>query len=587
MKRFAVPILLIIAALCPAARAQDAAAYDLAGRGDRVWLLRADGPAFNVFTRKAAGEWSPVGDGYRGAVEFSLAGDEQLNIFFTERQFASLSVSGSLLPETTLPAAPQAACYGPDGEGASATIYLLAGKRHSDAPVTTAPASQPASAPTSPPAELALYRLAGDTWQTIASVPVEQLPRQLGPDGHAWSMAATAQEVVLACQANDDSGQTVLLRYRLTEKAWQTSVALPDAFSRVYRLGERLVLLGQVDVPSTSSQPARASLGLQLRLVDAAQGIGQGQPLQRDGKTMIWPARPYATAAGERLLLLWRDGQDVMLASCGADGNVLPPQSVTQQLGEIPTIGLALDMQRWFFTGLLIALLVIAFMMKPKGGPKLVLPPMLIPGNLIKRGVAAILDFGPFVAATAIYLHLSHTPQQLEAVMDNPEAITLGMTVSVIAMLSGYVLYGAICEARFGATLGKKLLGLRTVGQAGQKPDLRGVLLRNLLKIFELATLGGPMWWFFVFLAALPAFTRYRQRLGDMMGRTAVVEARFIRLPSGDIALLRDVDVTELKSLQPDSPSPPPIPPELREPDGEENSDAPRDTDNDPHNDAV
>jgi len=59
------------------------------------------------------------------------------------------------------------------------------------------------------------------------------------------------------------------------------------------------------------------------------------------------------------------------------------------------------------------------------------------------------------------------------------------------------------------------------VGDGGQRPALRAAMLRNMIRIIEMSwqLMGLPV--------MLMLFTRNRQRLGDMMGRTAVIDTSY------------------------------------------------------------
>jgi uncharacterized RDD family membrane protein YckC len=586
-------IAIVFALLAGPALAQDSAAYDIAGRDERLWLLRATGPVFEVYSRQAAGPLKSIGDGYRGVPQLIVAGENKLLVFFAREQFASIEPSGALLPGARLPAEPLAATMArppasadTDADEAakesSPSVALLlvksatADAQGGDASTQDSPETQPAPETQPQRNALALYRLAGDAWQPLMDVPAEALPASAKTPNAEWQLVATATEICIGIRENNDAGSGYLLRYDRCSQTWQQAVPLPDVRSSIHPLDGKIISLAEASADNApTTQVADSGTTFQLRTFLPDATWSEPQPLQRDGEPMVFPARPHATTTGKKLLLLWRSDDDVMLATSGPDGQLLPPESITEQIQGLPDTDLVMKVQHWFFGGLLAALLIISFGMKPTGGPRLVLPPMLIPGSLPKRAIAAMIDTTPFILLAGTYLQLAHTQAQLEAVAKDPMALTLGMSVAGIVTLCGYVLYCVICEALFAMTLGKRIVRLRVVGNGGQKPGLRGVLLRNLLKIFELATLGGPMWWFFLILASLPAFTRYRQRLGDMMGRTAVVEGKAIRLPSGEIALLVDRDLADLHTLQPDEEQADRIPPEVRKPEDDAQDETP------------
>jgi uncharacterized RDD family membrane protein YckC len=82
-----------------------------------------------------------------------------------------------------------------------------------------------------------------------------------------------------------------------------------------------------------------------------------------------------------------------------------------------------------------------------------------------------------------------------------------------------YAVFAAACEAWFGTTPGKALVHCRAVSETGHRMLLRQVLARNILRTVELF----PAFMLFPpFILIL--FTRNRQRLGDLVARTVVVE---------------------------------------------------------------
>lgn len=88
-----------------------------------------------------------------------------------------------------------------------------------------------------------------------------------------------------------------------------------------------------------------------------------------------------------------------------------------------------------------------------------------------------------------------------------------------------YLVYLTVGEWRFGQTLGKWLLGLQVVTDQGERPPLWRALVRNLVGFFERHLL-------FAGVVSLPAMflTPRRQRVGDLLGRTLVVQrAAFLR----------------------------------------------------------
>jgi uncharacterized RDD family membrane protein YckC len=142
--------------------------------------------------------------------------------------------------------------------------------------------------------------------------------------------------------------------------------------------------------------------------------------------------------------------------------------------------------------------------------PLLAVPP---PGTVIalrrarsgRRVLAWLVDGGPFaLAAVALAAGLGGGEPQLVAQL-----------AAVVAIAS--FAYQTLAHWLAGATLGKRLLGLRVVGPDGASPGLGRSALRAALALLFLALLGvGPL---------LALFTVTGRGLHDLCSGTAVVEA--------------------------------------------------------------
>jgi RDD family len=88
----------------------------------------------------------------------------------------------------------------------------------------------------------------------------------------------------------------------------------------------------------------------------------------------------------------------------------------------------------------------------------------------------------------------------------------LGFKLSV-AIVAISLLYFFLCEALWGQTLGKRLLGLRVLMRDGRPATAKAVSLRTLTRIVE----DGP-----IGLAVFLASGKRRGRFGDLLGDTIV-----------------------------------------------------------------
>ena len=99
-----------------------------------------------------------------------------------------------------------------------------------------------------------------------------------------------------------------------------------------------------------------------------------------------------------------------------------------------------------------------------------------------------------------------------------------GRNAGVISITGGIggligILYFFVLEATMGATLGKRLMGLRIVKEDGSPISWGESIIRNLLRIVD-----GL---FFYLVGAIIIWnTQRRQRLGDILAHTVVVRVR-------------------------------------------------------------
>lgn len=110
--------------------------------------------------------------------------------------------------------------------------------------------------------------------------------------------------------------------------------------------------------------------------------------------------------------------------------------------------------------------------------------------------------------ASTVSVHLTLPPEELETVRFWGGAVVGG----VIAI------YGCICELTTGRTIGKWILRLSITEDGRETASAKAIILRNAARIIE---------FHFLVLALLVVLTPSKQRLGDLLGRTVIVEPEF------------------------------------------------------------
>ena len=251
-----------------------------------------------------------------------------------------------------------------------------------------------------------------------------------------------------------------------------------------------------------------------------------------------------AARLGDGLAVAWRTDETLKIATCDIDGKVLDVDEPRQ--GRLDDS--AEHIMEKFMWGLMLAILLPMFFMKSATPPgPFMLPEGFRPGNPIKRAIALLIDLLPWhiLSAMTVLVVSGDSPEKIVAKVN--EAFSGGSVppILVYASISTMVLYTAYCigmELRYGATLGKMAMKLRVIGDRGLSPEPRAILLRNLFRMVELMLM-----WVVIPSGILVFVTRRRQRLGDMIARTTVIDARYQPAPSdeepsqGDVPPQRDV----------------------------------------------
>jgi len=134
--------------------------------------------------------------------------------------------------------------------------------------------------------------------------------------------------------------------------------------------------------------------------------------------------------------------------------------------------------------------------------------------NLIRRGAALVLDF--------VFLSLFFFPITYlysGSWVMSPEQHLWGISDPIcLVFLFVIFAYFILMEAYNGWTVGKKILGMRVVDEAGSKVGLRKSVIRNILRLVD----GLPA--FNILGIILIVLSPKGQRFGDRIAKTFVVK---------------------------------------------------------------
>jgi len=149
-------------------------------------------------------------------------------------------------------------------------------------------------------------------------------------------------------------------------------------------------------------------------------------------------------------------------------------------------------------------------------------PPTLAPGEVLaslhKRALAIVVDMlivMPFWGAILFKLFTIDSMPLLLRVSTNQPALFNKMHWAPAIVGATVALYGMIFEGAVGATPGKRILNMRVRRATGGPAGVGQAITRNLMRILE---------FHFLPVLLLLAVTMGRQRLGDLLARTIVIE---------------------------------------------------------------
>lgn len=152
------------------------------------------------------------------------------------------------------------------------------------------------------------------------------------------------------------------------------------------------------------------------------------------------------------------------------------------------------------------------------------LPAGLIPAELGRRAVAALIDLAPAAIIVGVIwrVPLAAYSAEAQAAMNTGQTAPPLPTTLIWAWLWFAVLYSTWCmifELAMRTTPGKRLLGCSVAAEGRERPTALQIVLRNALRVLELEP--HLRLWPFLLVVLM---TRNRQRVGDLIARTVVVQ---------------------------------------------------------------
>ncbi len=152
----------------------------------------------------------------------------------------------------------------------------------------------------------------------------------------------------------------------------------------------------------------------------------------------------------------------------------------------------------------------------------IILPPHLQLADFWRRLLAALIDLIPAIVITAplwlpAFRQLHHDLMFEELTQSEMAERYAGLAWPWLYTRILYALSCGVTEYRWGTTLGKRAMRLWVAGNDLTAPNLKQVVIRNVLRVIEL----HPD---LIALLVFVLLTRNRQRLGDVLAGTVVIE---------------------------------------------------------------
>jgi len=533
--------------------------YGLAGQNKTLWLERTQekGDAFDLLARDAGGKWQWVGRDKAGHPEAVVSAREGLHVFFKQGDHLIFNrdvPEGVYGPSVLAKEMGHTICGCVDPRPGQNGLVLVTWKemaapasapascpatslapRPADAPEAPTPTTRTATGPASQDSRryltapskavrLTVYESDGDHWRplgTIEGLPYSTDVKVFVAVHQTWvyvMISDTARHQNRLLALNDTQWRDVPLTAE-----WNAASLASDPVVAMQVVKDQLtILLRHGDEEGKSDRVYLAKTG------DAAATFAW-QVLTNQDKELAWPAGAtmQAAAVNEQLAMLTSSGtQTPQLTMVDPDGRMVQQESLDILETKVED-EFSQRLLQYFLWGVLIAIFVPLFWVRPGTPPTpFALPEGTRTGNLFLRVLAGTMDLLPFFAMAMLVfpLPLMTYEEWQTAVQD--QQVPANFSYCVVSASALYVLYAIAMELAFGATIGKMIFHLKVIGDQGKKPTLRAIALRNLVKIIEML---WPIYW--PVLVLFPIFSRNRQRLGDMLARTAVVDAT--TLPKG------------------------------------------------------
>ncbi|MCH8913382.1 MAG: RDD family protein [Planctomycetes bacterium] len=307
------------------------------------------------------------------------------------------------------------------------------------------------------------------------------------------------------------------------ENAWSSPNRVFDTsgyqINSVCASEDQIVVVGSIDAGSTRS--------IYASTFEGGQWVDQ-KPFVIDGAGRALSVTSFASTCvgGEIGLAVLGDGQGLLYGRWEINGGA-PTEALLEVAGLGPGRKASMSWQTQSMAAfvLLGALLVFAFLRRGDSITRNAeLPAQYAVAGYWRRLVSFVIDVAPIAIATnRLWMGpLDEWLTQYHEAQDEGGPVPPFSDELLIAWALccvAFSTYCTFCEALFARTPGKVAVRCRVVDETGGRCGFSVILIRNLVRMIELFPLF-QLWPTFI----LMLFTRNRQRLGDLLARTIVVQ---------------------------------------------------------------
>lgn len=528
------------------AEAADYPGLGLAGDDEILWVFQrradAEGHQLLFFASRrqdgaGRGRFKPLRiPGLTGRVSRFVARGVHLHVFFADGTHLRLTpteprwdrvASGARNSEVDLPGAVVPLAVASDsGSGMlyvavpSASVSRADSDKTAASPDDQAGQVQPGRegddenlAPVEPP-DCSIARYEGGRWRHDRDGPDD-----LATGGEVAVLLATDGELRMVYRPDPTSAHLVQRVSESNEAPWSRALPLEIANQA------SIVGAGMVGATATLIVAGEGSEGPTLRLIRLADGASSLGPtlVNEKGVPEVFVG-PLSAAlfGGSIAVVTLGDGGDARVGLWSLDDGkpleaVEPVASLRPRVA--PAIGTGA--RQFIQYVVLMGILLVVFLWRRESVIRVVpVASGQVHARLSRRVVALLLDV---TIVTPIWVPLLYNLWRRGAGdVDLAEQLELGAEALPPVMFWSWAilgavvgLYGGVFEAATGTTPGKRIMGCSVVGVDGRRCGVGAALVRNLARVAE---------FHFMALALLVVLTPSRQRLGDVLARTVVVE---------------------------------------------------------------